>query len=136
LLSLKDMSEFSSQCIQVRFTTDEKQYHNVNMCNVTKEDQIETLCRPYQPTSKHQEGGWGTFMNLKDNVAQKVLIQGVQEPNGKQIYGYRDELIYEFQPDGTGSFSGKTDTYHGYPIPASEVPPQVLEIMKNHKKVG
>jgi Pretoxin HINT domain len=76
--------------------------------------------RDYAPTDKHKPGGWGTPMDLDNTTASEVLRSGIQGPNGKQIYGYKNGKMYEFQPDNTGG-------YHGYPVPGNQVPPCILE---------
>lgn len=38
---------------------------------------------------KHTQGGWGTPMDLSDEIAQAVLDRSVV--NGRQIYGYYNE---------------------------------------------
>ena len=75
--------------------------------------------RRYDPSPKHAEGGFGTLMDLDDATARRVLNEGITGPNGKQVYGFHDGKIYEFQPDNVGGF-------HGYPVPGTEVPNQVL----------
>lgn len=81
--------------------------------------------RKYQPTQKHEKGGWGTEMDLPPETAQTVLDNGITGPNGSQIYGHHDRKLYEFQPDNTGG-------YHGYPVRGTEVPPKVLRTMKDN----
>ena len=78
--------------------------------------------RPYVPSPKHAEGGWGTPMDLDDATAQAVLNGGIS--NGKQVYAYHDGKLYEFQPDNVGG-------YHGYPVPGTEVPPAILKDMED-----
>jgi RHS repeat-associated protein len=81
--------------------------------------------RIYSLTDKHEPGGWGTPMDLKPKVAEQVLNDGITGPNGKQVYGYNDGKLYEFQPDNVGGF-------HGYPVPGNEVPSKVLKELKNN----
>ena len=78
--------------------------------------------RPYVPSPKHAEGGWGTPMDLDDATAQTLLNGGLS--NGKQVYGYHNGKLYEFQPDNVGG-------YHGYPVPGTEVPPAILKEMED-----
>ena len=68
-------------------------------------------------------------MDLDDTEAVEVLNNGILSPNGKQVYGYRDGKLYEFQPDGVGG-------YHGYPIPGNEAPPEVLRQLKAQGVIG
>ncbi|EFO79004.1 YD repeat-containing protein [Oscillochloris trichoides DG-6] len=83
--------------------------------------------RKYSPTRKHKPGGWGTEMDLSDDVAQEVLNQGL--PGGRQIYGYHNGKIYEFQPDNQGG-------YHGYPVSGTEAPPSVLKELLASGKIS
>jgi len=75
----------------------------------------------YSPTKKHMQGGWGTYMDLDDDVATSVLSKSIQA--GKQRYNYHNGKMYEFQPDNVGG-------YHGYPIKGTEAPPAVLKQLK------
>ncbi|ASA57897.1 hypothetical protein [Vibrio gazogenes] len=76
----------------------------------------------YAPTDKHRKGGWGTEMDLDDNIAQDVLNNSIQ--GGKQRYGYYDGKLYEFQADNQGG-------WHGYPIKGTEAPPSVLKELRD-----
>jgi hypothetical protein len=80
--------------------------------------------RTYTPTAKHEPGGWGTEMDLDRETAERVLNDGILSPNQRQVYGYRNGKVYEFQPDNVGG-------YHGYPVPGNEVPPPVLRQMRD-----
>ncbi|WP_186810640.1 S-type pyocin domain-containing protein, partial [Vibrio sagamiensis] len=75
----------------------------------------------YAPTAKHRKGGWGTEMDLSDDVGREVLNKSLQ--GGKQRYAYHDGKIYEFQPDNR-------DGWHGYPVKGTEAPSSVLKEMK------
>jgi hypothetical protein len=66
----------------------------------------------YSPTAKHQPGGWGTIMDLNDEVASRILNESDQL--GNQRYAYYNGRIYEFQSDNVGG-------WHGYPIPSSDL---------------
>ncbi len=81
----------------------------------------------YSPTKKHQEGGWGTKMDLDDAIAQDVLNKSTL--SGKQRYGYYKGKIYEFQPDNRGG-------WHGYPIKYSEMGKGGSDILKKWKNEG
>ena len=81
--------------------------------------------RIYAPTDKHKSGGWGTTMDLDDPTAAQALRDGIQGPNGKQVYSIHDGKPYEFQPDNTGG-------YHGYPVPGNQVPPAVLKQFRDN----
>lgn len=76
----------------------------------------------YVPSPKHEPGGWGTTMNLSDEVAESVLKESQQI--GRQRYGFREGKIYEFQFDNAGG-------WHGYPIPGNEAPVSYLRSLKN-----
>ena len=80
------------------------------------------------PTKKHQQGGWGTLMDLPDNVAQDVLNKSIQGGTKKQKYSYHEGKLYEFQPDAQGG-------WHGYPIKGTEAPPDVLKKLKENGQV-
>jgi len=62
-------------------------------------------------------------------LAQNVLDQGILAPNGRQIYGYHNGKVYEFMPDNGGG-------YHGYPVPGTEVPAQVLRTMRDQGTIS
>lgn len=117
LVSLQKCAEFSSERIQVKFSIDGQLYEEIKIRNLTQAEQVSQLRRQYVPSPKHQIGGWGTLMELEDDVAQIVLDQGIQ--NGKQVYGYHQGQCYVFQPDNAGG-------YHGYPIDRNHVPATVL----------
>jgi filamentous hemagglutinin len=85
-----------------------------------------TCERPYSPSPKHEPGGWGTEMDLDSATAQRVLSEGILGPNGRQVYGYHNGKMYEFQPDNVGA-------YHGYPVPGNEVPTAVLRTLRDAK---
>ncbi|NJL55787.1 RHS repeat-associated core domain-containing protein [bacterium] len=83
--------------------------------------------REYRPTEKHMPGGWGTVMDLDDTTAQQILINGLT--NGKQVYNYYNGKLYEFQPDNIGGF-------HGYPVPGTEVPPNILREFRDNGTIS
>lgn len=118
LISLENAPEFASDRIQLKFSTDGKSYADLEICNLTDVAKAKKLRPCYIPSPKHAPGGWGTLMDLSDEVAQAVLDQGIV--GGRQIYGYYNGKFYEFQSDNVGGF-------HGYPIPPTEVPPKVLK---------
>ncbi|MDR3715621.1 MAG: hypothetical protein P4L51_22655 [Puia sp.] len=72
----------------------------------------------YKSTKKHEEGGWGTKMDLDDKAATQVLNNSIQA--GKQRYSWFKDKLYEFQPDNVGY-------WHGYPIKGNEAPTSVLK---------
>lgn len=117
LVSLQECAKFSSERIQVKFSTDGQLYEEIELPNLTETEQVIPLRRQYVPSPKHQIGGWGTLMELEDDVAQTVLDQGIQ--SGKQVYGHHEGRFYVFQPDNAGG-------YHGYPIDRNDVPATVL----------
>lgn len=123
LASLSDSSRFSTQVITVSFSTDGAVAKSVDLHNFSSAGEMtERLELRYVPSAKHAAGGFGTRMDLDPQVAKEVLNRGLLGPNGRQIYSFHDRKIYEFQPDGTGSF-------HGYPISSRELPTQVLRNM-------
>ncbi len=122
LISLKNAPEFSDACVQVRFSTDSKVYENVKISNLTDVSQANKLRPRYVPSPKHAVGGWGTLMDLSDQVAQTVLDKGVV--NGRQIYGYFEGKFYEFQSDNAGGF-------HGYPVSLNEVPSKAIKKLQD-----
>ncbi|MDH2433499.1 S-type pyocin domain-containing protein [Pokkaliibacter sp. MBI-7] len=81
----------------------------------------------YSASPKHAKGGWGTYMDLDDDTAQRVLNESIQ--GGKQRYSYYDGKVYEFQPDNTG-------TWHGYPIPGNEAPASILRSFRDSGKIS
>jgi hypothetical protein len=123
LISLQKAPDFVVECVRVNFTTDGKFYEDVEISNLTDVSQANKLRPRYVPTRKHDasRGGWGTLMDLGDEVAQAVLDKGVV--NGRQIYGYFEGKFYEFQSDNVGGF-------HGYPVPQNEVPSKVIKKMQ------
>ncbi|MDJ0618855.1 MAG: hypothetical protein QNJ63_19290 [Calothrix sp. MO_192.B10] len=121
LISLQNAPEFAADCIQVKFSTDGASYQDIEISNFTDVSQAKKLRPRYVPSPKHAKGGWGTFMDLSDEIAQEVLDRGIV--NGRQIYGYYDEKFYEFQSDNAGGF-------HGYPVDQNEVPPKIIEDLK------
>jgi hypothetical protein len=122
LISLQKAPDFIVECVQVKFTTDGEFYEDVDISNLTDVGQVNKLRPRYVPSPKHAPGGWGTLMDLSDEVAQAVLDKGVV--NGRQIYGYFEGKFYEFQSDNAGGF-------HGYPVPPNEVPSNVIKQMQD-----
>jgi hypothetical protein len=122
LISLQNAPDFVVEFVQVKFTIDGKFYENVEISNLTNVNQANKLRPRYVPSPKHASGGWGTLMDLSDEVAQAVLDKGVV--NGRQIYGYFEGKFYEFQSDNAGGF-------HGYPVSPNEVPSKVIKKMQD-----
>jgi hypothetical protein len=122
LISLKDAPEFAGDCVQVKFSTDGEFYGDVEIPNLTDVGQANKLRPRYVPSPKHAPGGWGTLMDLSDEVAQAVLDKGVVK--GRQIYGYYEGKFYEFQSDNIYGF-------HGYPVSQNEVPSKVIKQMQD-----
>ncbi|BAZ47562.1 hypothetical protein NIES4103_01630 [Nostoc sp. NIES-4103] len=119
VISLEDAPEFSSEHLQVRYSQDGEIYQNSLIPNLFHVSQAQKLRPRYVPSPKHSPpNGWGTIMDLSDEVAQLVLDKGIV--SGKQIYGYYSEKFYEFQPDNA-------DGYHGYPVAQNEVPPRIIK---------
>lgn len=95
---------------------------------VTSSDETpEEPPRNYVPSPKHERGGAGTQMDLDPETAQQVLEEGIG--SGRQVYGYHNGQLYTFQPDNAGG-------YHGYPVPGSRVPIQVLREMRDQGTIA
>lgn len=122
LVSLQKAPNFSFELIPVKFCKDGEIYEYIQISNLTHANQACKLRRTYAPSPKHAAGGWGTLMDLSDELAQKVLDNGICGPS-KQIYGYCNGKFYEFQPDNAGG-------YHGYPVNDTEIPPMVYKELK------
>ncbi|MBD2439519.1 hypothetical protein [Nostoc sp. FACHB-110] len=120
LISLQDAPDFVSQSIQLRYSHNGVEYQEIEITNLTHVIHTKKLRRFYVPSPKHAPGGWGTLMDLNDEVAQVVLDKGIV--NGRQIYGYYGGKFYEFQSD---NFAG----FHGYPVDENEVPYKVIEYL-------
>ncbi len=121
LASLKDAPEFLAERIQVKFSLDGETYQDIEITNLTDAGQARKLRRRYVASPKHTIGGWGTLMDLADEVAQLVLNKGIL--SGKQIYGYHNGKFYQFQPDNAGG-------YHGYPVSSNDIPADVLRQLR------
>jgi hypothetical protein len=121
LISLQKVPDFIVECIRVKFTTDGEFYEDVEIYNLTDVGQANKLRPRYVPSPKHALGGWGTLMELSDQVAQAVLDKGVV--SGRQIYGCFEGKFYEFQADNVSGF-------HGYPVSENEVPSKVIKKMQ------
>jgi hypothetical protein len=122
LISLKNAPEFVGECFQVKFSIDGRLYEDLEIHNLTEVGQSNKLRPRYVPSTKHASGGWGTLMDLSDEVAQAVLDKGIV--SGRQIYGYFEGKFYEFQSDNAGGF-------HGYPVSLDEVPSKVIKQMQD-----
>jgi hypothetical protein len=118
LISLQNAPDFVAECVRVKFTINGKLYEDVDISNLTDVGQANKLRPRYVSSPKHALGGWGTIMDLTDEVAQAVLDKGVVR--GRQIYGYFEGKFYEFQSDNAGGF-------HGYPVSLNEVPSKVIK---------
>jgi hypothetical protein len=122
LISLQGAPDFVSQSIQLRYSQDGIGYKEIEITNLTHVSHAKKLRPRYVPRPKHAQGGFGTLMDLSDEVAQAVLEKGIV--SGRQIYGYYDGNFYEFQFD---NFVG----FHGYPVDENKVPYKVIEHFKN-----
>lgn len=121
LISLQNAPDFVSQFIKLRYSQDGVDYKEIEITNLTYVSHAKNLRPCYVPSPKHALGGWGTLMDLNDEVAQAVLDKGIV--SGRQIYGYYNGKFYEFQYD---NFAG----FHGYPVEENEVPYKVIESLK------
>jgi RHS repeat-associated protein len=82
--------------------------------------------RIFEPSPKHDPlSGWDSLMDLNPETAAMVLNKGIVGPNGRQVYGFYDGVLYEFQQHEPGRF-------HGYPVPGGKenVPNAVLKEMR------
>lgn len=122
LVSLQNAPDFMVEIVPVKFYINGDTYEYIKLSNLTHVTQVSKLRRLYVPSPKHAIGGWGTPMDLSDEIAQAVLDKGLFGQS-KQIYGYYNGKFYEFQPDNAGG-------YHGYPINESEVPSSVSKQLK------
>lgn len=114
LSSLQHAPEFTDTQITAKFSTDGNAYEDIAVWNLTHPEQVNLLRWRYVLSPKHAPGGWGTLMDLTDDVAQSVLDRGI--PSDRRIYGYHAGRFYEFKSDNAGGF-------HGYPVRSDEVRP-------------
>lgn len=121
IISLQEALDFVSQSIQLRYSQNGVDYKEVEITNLTNVIHAKKLRPCYVPSPKHALHGWGTLMDLSDEISQVVLDRGIV--NGRQIYGYYEGKFYEFQSD---NFAG----FHGYPVEEDEVPYKVIEHLK------
>ncbi len=122
LISLQNAPDFVVECVRVKFTIDGKFYEDLDISNLTAVGQANKLRPRYVPSPKHALGGWGTIIDLSDQIAQAVLDKGIV--SGRQIYGYFEGKFYEFQSDNIYGF-------HGYPVSQNEVPSKVIKQMQD-----
>ncbi len=122
LVSLKDAPEFLAERIQVKFGLDGKPHQDLEIINLTEANQVSKLRRRYVVSPKHARGGWGTLMDLEDEIAQAILDGGIM--SGKHVFGCYSGKFYQFQPDNAGG-------YHGYPISHHDVPAEVLKKLQD-----
>lgn len=130
LISLQNAPEFIDEYINIQFGVNEQDLQEINIDNLTTLEQARKLCPRYKSIPKHEQGGWGTLMDLKDEEVQQVLNQSIE--HGKQRYSYYRGKFYEFKSDNTLNELGYP-TYHGYPVNESEVPSDVKQKLSCHK---
>lgn len=85
----------------------------------------------YNPTPKHDIGGWGSLNPIKSlEEGQNLLENGYKE--GKQIYNItEDGTIVKFQPDNTPN-----NGYHAYRVSKPrDIPPSILKQMLKDGKI-
>ena len=110
------------------FTVDALHTYTVTELRVVVHN-VENCFRKYDPSPKHDPiSGWGSPMDLDDVTAERVLNEGWQPEGKKQIYGYYDGKLYEFQPDNVGA-------YHGYRIPGVEAPTAYLRELQRTETI-
>jgi len=118
LVSLQKSPEFEFETIQAVFSHNGISKKTVNIPNIINSIDLKKLRRNYVPSPKHARGGWDTFMDLPDDVAQIVLEQGISDRT--QVYNYYNGKFYKFQ-------CTEKNEFHGYPIlnTAREIPCKV-----------
>jgi len=120
LVSLQKSLEFESEIIRAIFSYNNLPNEILDVPNIIHSNQLKKLRHNYVPSPKHIKGGWGTFMDLPDDVAQNVLEQGISDRT--QVYNYYNGKFYKFQRTEKNDF-------HGYPVSnvQIEIPSKVLK---------
>ena len=93
--------------------------------NVSKQNDS-TKPKVYEPSPKHDKGGWGSPNPIKSpEEGQKLLDTGYS--NGKQVYNVTAEgKIVKFQPANTPN-----NAYHSYEVDKPrDIPSAVLKQME------
>ena len=85
----------------------------------------------YEPSPKHEKGGWGSNNPIKTRKeGQYLLDTGYHD--GKQIYNVTDSrIIVKFQPDNTPN-----NGYHSYEVSKPrDIPAGILKQMLSDGKI-
>jgi hypothetical protein len=72
----------------------------------------------YEPSPKHEAGGWGTLNPFDAKTSQELLdsaIASEKKANSQALYNIKDKHIIVFRITLGGQ-------YHGYELPAADVP--------------
>lgn len=111
-------------------TIDELLYPNqVDSIESMGKDNISPI---YEPSPKHDKGGWGTNNPIKSlEEGQQLLELGYHD--GKQIYNITtDRVFVKFQPSNT-TYNG----YHSYEVfKTRDIPPRILKEMLKDGKIS
>lgn len=146
LISLEGCPAFARDSVIVQFCLDsDAELESILVRNLIQIEQAESIRPRYVTNPKHDDHhlgrgqspvtsrepvrGQATPMDLDKDTAQLLLNCGEGRPDGKQIYGRHVtetgvERFYTFQPDNAGG-------YHGFPVPASDVPSSVVERLRS-----
>lgn len=86
----------------------------------------------YDPSPKHDQGGWGSNNPIKtQEEGQRLLDSGYHD--GKQVYNVMDNgIIVKFQPDNTPN-----NGYHSYEVSKPrDIPASILKQMLSDGKIS
>lgn len=86
----------------------------------------------YNPSPKHDKGGWGSSNPIKtQEEGQRLLDSGYRD--GKQVYNVTDNgTIVKFQPDNTPN-----NGYHSYEVSKPrDIPSNILKQMLSDGKIS
>jgi hypothetical protein len=103
-----------------------------NVLENTAKNNSKNKPKVYEPTSKHEEGGYGSKNPIKSKQeGQKLLETGYE--NGKQVYNVTDDgKIVKFQPANTSN-----NEYHAYEVHGPrDIPNKVLKQMLDDGKIS
>ncbi len=85
----------------------------------------------YDPSPKHDKGGWGSNNPIKTQEEGQWLLDSGY-PDGKQVYNVTDDgIIVKFQPDNTPN-----NGYHSYEVSKPrDIPARILKLMRDEGKI-
>lgn len=116
LFSFQTKKEFSESVVRGRYTCDDKNYVDVQIDNIAKEEHLnihwdKLESRIYNPSPKHKvDYGWGSDMDLDDDEAQFVLSKAVAaENNGKHLIAKYKGTYYSFRCHWKNEYHGYQD---------------------------